>query len=89
MSVWPIAYLCDSVLQEEPVPTLTIRLDPKLEKALSNLARSTGRTRSEIARDALKRQIAIARFRQLRRRTLPFAEALGLLTDEDVFKAVS
>lgn len=71
------------------MPTLTIRLDPKLEKALSNLARSTGRTRSAIAREALRRQVAVARFRQLRRRTLPFAEAQGLLTDEDVFKAVS
>jgi len=82
--------MCDNVVHEEdPVPTLTIRLDPKLEKALSNLARSTGRTRSEIAREALRRQVAIARFRQLRRRTLPFAEAQGLLTDEDVFKAIS
>ena len=82
--------MCDNVVHEEdPVPTLTIRLDAKLEKALSNLARSTGRTRSEIAREALRRQVAIARFRQLRRRTLPFAEAQGLLTDEDVFKAIS
>jgi predicted transcriptional regulator len=71
------------------VTTLTIRLDAKLEKALSSLARSTGRTKSEIAREALRRQVAVARFRQLRKRTLPFAEGQGLLTDEDVFKAVS
>jgi len=69
--------------------TLTIRLDPKLEKALARIARSTGRTKSEIAREALERQLAVARFRELRRRTLPFAEAQGLLTDEDVFSAVS
>src|SRR5215475_10983918 len=67
--------------------TLTIRLDPKLEKALDRIAKRTGRTKSEIARDALRRQIAVARFRELRSKTLPFAEAQGLVTDEDVFRA--
>jgi predicted transcriptional regulator len=69
--------------------TLTIRLDPKLEKALDRLARSTGKTKSEIAREALKREVAVTRFRELRRKTLPFAEAQGLVTDEDVFQVVS
>lgn len=69
--------------------TLTIRLDPKLEKALDRIAKRTGRTKSDIAREALKRQIAVARFRELRRKTLPFAEAQGLVTDEDVFRALS
>jgi predicted transcriptional regulator len=71
------------------VTTLTIRLDEKLERALDRLAKSTGRSKSDLAREALKRQVAVARFRELRRRTLPFAEAQGLLTDEDVFKALS
>jgi predicted transcriptional regulator len=69
--------------------TLTIRLDRKLEVALDRLARTTGRTKSELAREALSRQVQVARFRELRRKTLPFAEAQGLLTDEEVFKAVS
>ena len=69
--------------------TLTIRLDPKLDKALTRIAKSSGRTKSEIAREALERQIAVTRFRELRRKTLPFAEAQGLLSDEDVFSAVS
>ncbi|MCK6557259.1 ribbon-helix-helix domain-containing protein [Candidatus Binatia bacterium] len=69
--------------------TLTIRLDAKLDKALARIARTTGRTKSEIAREALKRQVAIARFRELRGMTLPFAEAQGLLGDEDVFRSIS
>jgi predicted transcriptional regulator len=69
--------------------TLTIRLDPKLDKALDRIAKRTGRTKSEIAREALERQVAVARFRELRAKTLPLAEAQGLLTDEDVFRAVS
>ena len=55
--------------------TLTIRLDPKLEKALDRVAKSTGRTKSEIAREALRRQVAVARFRELRRKTLPFCRS--------------
>ena len=69
--------------------TLTIRLDPRLDNALDRLARATGKTKSEIARDALKREVAITRFRELRRKALPFAEAQGLVTDEDVFRVVS
>jgi predicted transcriptional regulator len=69
--------------------TLTIRLDAKLDKALDRVARSTGRTKSAIAREALRRQVAVVRLRELRRKTLPFAEAQGLLTDEDVFRLVS
>ncbi|MFN0306050.1 MAG: ribbon-helix-helix protein, CopG family [Burkholderiales bacterium] len=69
--------------------TLTIRLDPQLEKDLDRYARTTGRTKSEIAREALARQLAVARFRALRKKVLPFAEAQGLVTDEDVFRALS
>jgi predicted transcriptional regulator len=71
------------------MPTLTIRLDPKLHKALEGIAKRTGRTKSELARDALKRRVAVTRFRELRSKTLPFAEAQGLLADEDVFRAIS
>jgi predicted transcriptional regulator len=71
------------------VTRLTIRLDPKLDKALERIAKRTGRAKSEIARDALKRQVAVARFRELRSKILPFAEAQALLTDEDVFHAMS
>ena len=69
--------------------TLTIRIDPELDKALARISKRLGRTKSEIARDALQRQIAVARFRELRKQTLPFAEGLGLVTDEDVFRALS
>jgi predicted transcriptional regulator len=68
---------------------VTIRLDPELEKLLDRLCRQTGRTRSELVRDALRRQLSLLRFERLRRRTLPFAEARGYLTDEDVARDVS
>ncbi len=68
---------------------VTIRIEPDLQKLLDKVCKQSGRTRSDIVRDALKRQLSILRFEQLRRQVLPFAEARGYLTDEDVNKAVS
>jgi predicted transcriptional regulator len=68
---------------------ITIRLDPALEKKLDQLCRQTGRTRSELVREALHRQLGLLRFEQLRRQVMPFAEARGYLTDEDVAREIS
>jgi len=69
--------------------TLTIRLDKNLDDLLTKASRRSGRNRSEIAREALRRQLRISQFEALRRRMMPFAEARGYLTDEDVFAEVS
>jgi predicted transcriptional regulator len=69
--------------------TLTIRLDQDLERLLDRQCRRTGQNRSEIVREALRRQLARLRFEDLRRRVLPFAEARGYLTDEDVLRNIS
>ena len=68
---------------------LTIRLDRTLQRQLDRVARRSGRSRSEVARDALRRQMAVLLFEDARRQVLPFAEARGYLTDEDVFEAIS
>ena len=68
---------------------VTIRLDDDLEQMLDRLCKETGRSRSDIVRDALRRQLTLLRFERLRRKTLPFAEARGYLTDEDVTRDVS
>jgi predicted transcriptional regulator len=75
--------------QDSAMGSLTIRLDPQLEKSLARLARQTGRTKSEVARDALRRQLLLQEFRSVRRGLLPHAEAVGWITDEDVFRDVS
>ena len=69
--------------------TLTIRVDRETARMLARVARLSRRTQSQVARDALRRQLAIELFEQLRERVAPFAEAKGFLTDDDVFKAVS
>jgi predicted transcriptional regulator len=76
-------------LHDMKTSALTIRLDPELERRLNRAAKRSGRSRSEFVRDALKRQLAVAQFDDLRRRIMPFAEAQGYLTDDDVFRDVS
>lgn len=68
---------------------VTVRLDEDLERRLDDAAQASGKSRSEIVREALRRQLALMRFEQLRQRIMPFAEAESYLTDEDVFRAVS
>ena len=68
---------------------LTIHLDRRLTLQLEAACADTGRSRGEIVRDALRRQLSLIRFVQLQRQALPIGEAAGWFTDEDVFKAVS
>jgi len=68
---------------------LTIRLDPELYRQVMRAAKRTGLSRSEIVREAVRRQLALVQFQDLRRRLMPLAEARGYLTDEDVFRDVS
>jgi predicted transcriptional regulator len=69
--------------------TLTVRLPDRMRRELEKLSRELGQPPGEIVRDSLKRYLAVARYHQLRGKALPFAEAHGFLTDEDVFKSVS
>ena len=68
---------------------LTIRIPAELKQRLQEFCRSHNRPAGEVVRDSLRRYLAIERFQALRRRTLPFAEAQGILTDDDVFRIVS
>lgn len=73
-----------------PVGTpLTVRLDDDLERLLQDVAERTGRTRSDVVREALRRQLTLMTFEKLRQQMMPFAEARGYLTDEDVFEDIS
>jgi predicted transcriptional regulator len=69
--------------------TLSIRLDGDLDRLLGKASRQAGRSRSEVARDALRRQLRLTQFDTIRRRMMPFAEARGFLMDDDVFAKIS
>ena len=69
--------------------SITIRIPPALRRELQRLSKRLKRPMSDVTREALRRYVAVERFRALRERTLPLAEAEGLLTDEDVFRLIS
>jgi predicted transcriptional regulator len=69
--------------------TISIRIDASMDKLLESTAKRTGRPKSEFVREALRRQLAIDSFQQLRDKILPFAESQGLLTDEDIWQEMS
>ena len=69
--------------------TLTIRIDKELEQLLEDASKKSGRSKSELVRQAIKRQLSIESFQELRKQLLPYGEAQGWLTDEDVFREIS
>lgn len=69
--------------------TLTIRLDDELDAALTRLAEETHRTKSDLVREMLRREAALAAFERARALIEPAAEEAGYLTDEDVFRDMS
>ena len=69
--------------------TLSIRIPDNLKKDLRMISRQQNKPVSDLVRESVRRYVAIEKFRALRKKTLPFAEAQGYVTDEDVFKAIS
>jgi len=69
--------------------TLTIRLPEDLKTDLQNLSQQANKPVSDIVRESIRRYVAVEKFRSLRKIVLPFAEAQGLLTDEDIFRIIS
>jgi predicted transcriptional regulator len=69
--------------------TLTIRLPEDVRKNLQELSKSQHVPVSELVRESIKKYIAIQQFRRVRSKVLPFAETQGLLTDDDIFKALT
>ena len=71
------------------MPSLTIRIDDELDETLTRLARAQGRSKSNLVRHMLRRQLALVAFDKARKELLPLGERAGLLTDEDVFDTLS
>ena len=69
--------------------TITIRLPDDLKSDLQKLSREQNKPVSDIVRESIRQYVAVEKFRALRKKALPFAEAQGFLTDEDIFRAIS
>jgi predicted transcriptional regulator len=69
--------------------TMTVRIPDELRKDLKKISQMQGVPVSDLVRESLKKYVLLYRFRKLREMVLPFAEAQGILTDEDVYKLIS
>jgi predicted transcriptional regulator len=69
--------------------TMTVRIPDDLRKDLKKISQKEGVPVSDLVRESLRKYVLLYRFRKLREMVLPFAEAQGILTDEDVFKLIS
>lgn len=65
---------------------LNIRIPEDIRAELLAVSKEEHVPFSSLIRESLREFLAVRRFRRLRGKVLPFAEAQGLLTDEDVFK---
>lgn len=68
---------------------LTVRLNDEEAAELDRLVQWTGRTRSELVRDALRAQALRETLRQLHDELGPQARAAGWLTEDDILRDVS
>jgi len=68
--------------------TITVRLPENLKTGLQKVSRYEDKPLSDVVRESIRMYVSIRKFRAIRNRILPFAEAAGILTDEDVFKGI-
>lgn len=69
--------------------TITIRIPKEMRAELQQISREAKKPLSDVVRESIRRYVAVEKFRSLRKKALPFAEARGFITDEDVFRAIS
>jgi predicted DNA-binding protein len=68
---------------------LSISLPEKTSSELEKFAKSTGRSKSDIVKESINLYLWEAQFRKMQRRLSAKAKKRGIVSDEDVFKAVS
>ena len=68
---------------------LTVRLPDDLRQELQEISEAEAKPVSDLVRESIQRYVTVYNFRRLRNTVLPFAEAQGILTDEDVFRTLS
>jgi predicted transcriptional regulator len=66
--------------------TLTLRVPDELDRALERQSAALGISKSDLAREALRRYLRVAEFRTLRTKLVARAQTGRVNTDEDVFE---
>jgi metal-responsive CopG/Arc/MetJ family transcriptional regulator len=68
---------------------ISVSFPKEMAVELDKLTKESGRTRSEIVKEALRAFLWEERFRTFRTTIRPKAKKRGYVTDEDVFKDIS
>lgn len=69
--------------------SISISLPEPLKAELDRFTQAEGISRSDLVREAVREYLFTRRLRALRQELMPYAEAQGIYTDEDVFREVS
>jgi predicted transcriptional regulator len=68
---------------------LSVSLPDQMAAELDAFAKATGRNKSDIVKESLGMFLWEARFKAVKRQLARKAKAAGIVTEEDVFRAVS
>jgi len=68
---------------------VSVNLPGKMSSDLNKAAKDTGMSKAEIMKEALNVYLWELRFKKVKKRLTAKAKLMGMVTDEDVFKAVS
>jgi Arc/MetJ-type ribon-helix-helix transcriptional regulator len=66
--------------------TITLRVPDELDLELERQSAAQGVSKSDLAREALRRHLLVTDFRALRAELMARAQALGVHTDDDAFR---
>lgn len=69
--------------------TMTISLPPAMMKEIARIAKAEGVSKSDVVRESVNRGLFIKNVNAIRDWAVPKAQAMGIYTDDDVFKIVS
>ncbi|MHB8771969.1 MAG: ribbon-helix-helix protein, CopG family [Syntrophales bacterium] len=68
---------------------LSVSLPEKVAAELDAIAKATGRNKSDIVKESLGLFLWETKFRAVKKRLSAKAKAAGMVTEDDIFKAVS
>ena len=68
---------------------LSVSLSEKLASDLEDYARKTGRNKSDIVKESVSLYLWESRFRKIRKQLSVKVKKVGIVAEEDVYKAIS
>lgn len=66
--------------------SITIRFPDDIDKNLRHFAKMESRKVSDLVRDSVRKTMLLKKLDELREKSIPYAEKIGIYTDEDVFE---